>query len=79
MKKLEDILKGFELTDVHPDGTKQYDVKEMHSAYYDYFELNGITIRPNGSIDANYGVNCDLCEGANELDEYHVYELTEIA
>ncbi len=80
MKKLKDILdKGFDLVDTWDDGTKQYDVKHMHHVLYDYFEVNGITIYPDGNIDANCGVNCDLFAGANELDEYHVYTLTEIA
>lgn len=79
MKKLDDILKGFQLTETHGAGIKEYDVKHMHHVLYDYFEVNGITVYPNGHIDANCGVNCDLFEGANDLDEFHVYELTEIA
>jgi len=35
MKKLQDILKGFDLEETWDDGTKQYTVKQMHSVYYD--------------------------------------------
>lgn len=79
MKKLDDILKGFDLTDTWDDGTKQYTVKEMHHVLYDYFEVQHITVHPNGNIDAVTGINCDAFDNANNLDEYHVYELTEIA
>lgn len=79
MKNLDDILdKGFDLTDIDPDGTRYYDTKHMHHVLYDYFEVNGITVYPDGKIDANTGINCDLFEGANDLDEYHVYKLTEL-
>ena len=79
MKHLLDILQGFDLEETWDDGTKVYGVKPMHHVLYDYFVVNSIMIRPSGNIDASVGVNCDFFEGANKLDEFHVYELTEIA
>ena len=80
MKKLDDILVGFDLVDSWDDGTKMYDVKQMHHVIFDYFVVNGITVFPNGNIDANVDKNCDLLEDVqNEMDEFHVYELSEVA
>lgn len=79
MKKLDDILKGFDLTDTWDDGTKQYTTKPMHHIAYDYFEVHAMTVYPDGNIDLSVDTNCDLFEHANELDQYHVYALTEIA
>ena len=79
MKKLDDILKGFDLTDTWDDGTKQYTVKKMHFIQYDYFEVHSMTVYPDGNIELSVDTNCDLFEGATDLDQYHVYLLTEIA
>jgi len=79
MKKLQDILKGFDLEETWDDGTKQYTVKQMHSVYYDYFEVNAITVYTAGVIDAVVGTNCDPFDGITDLDEFHVYALTELA
>lgn len=80
MKDLNNILKGFDLADTHSDGTKQYSVKQMHHVIFDYFEVQYLTVFPNGDIDLAVGINCDSLDGVqNQLDEFHVYELTEIA
>lgn len=79
MKKLDDILKGFDLTDTWDDGTKQYTTKEMHFIQYDYFEVHHMTVYPDGNIELSVDTNCDLFERATDLDQYHVYSLTEIA
>ena len=78
-KKLDDILRlGFDLDHQDPDGSKTYVVKYMHSVYYDYFEVNYLYLQPDGRIDLSIGINGDPFDGADELDEFHVYKLTEL-
>ena len=80
MKQLNDILKGFELDAEWDDGTKRYNVKYMYHVVFDYFDVNDITVYPNGTIHAGVGINNDLLENCHtELDMFHVYKLTEIA
>jgi hypothetical protein len=46
---------------------------------FDYFHVNAIMVYPDGTIDARC-IGAYLLEGIqNELDEFHVYELNEIA
>ena len=80
MKQLNDILKGFELDAEWDDGTKRYNVKHMYHVVFDYFDVNDITVYPNGTIHAGVGINNNLLENCHtELDMFHVYKLTEIA
>lgn len=80
MKKLDDILKGFDLTQTFPDGSKQYSIKQGCVAWwYDEAQIHYMTVYPDGNIDLVVDKNCDLVERANDLDEYNVFELTQIA